>query len=226
MEQLNFLQLNKLRSLFFVGLVFFVLFVEIKTASSQSFTADTIQVESKERIHSPHKATMYSVMFPGLGQIYNKKYWKVPILYAGIGVTIYAIKWNTDNFKKYKAGFQDFSQFYKWKYQSSEQIPQIEEPTSKSYEDLYNADFNNTTPNFDNWFKTQLQNKKDSFKHDRDLSYIILAGVYVLNIIDAAVDAHFTDFNVNDDLTIKVEPAVNYSAFSGNSIGFRCQITF
>lgn len=226
MELLKFLQLNKLRSLFFVGVVFFVLFGEIKTASSQRFTADTIQVESREKIHSPHKATMYSVMLPGLGQIYNKKYWKVPILYAGIGVTIYAIKRNTDNFNKYKDGFQDFSQFYKWKYQSPDQTPQLEEPTSKRYEDLYNADFNNTTPNFDNWFKTQLQNKKDSFKHDRDLSYIILAGVYVLNIIDAAVDAHFTNFNVNDDLTIRVEPAVDYSAFSGNSIGFRCQITF
>ncbi|RUT79344.1 DUF5683 domain-containing protein [Ancylomarina longa] len=197
-----------------------------KTLFAQHFTADTIQVESPVKVHSPHKATMYSLIFPGLGQIYNKKYWKVPILYAGIGATLYAINWNTKNFKKYKEAFGDFSQYYNYKYQAENLETPIEKPTSNSYEDLYNADFVESTLNFDNWFKTQLQNKKDSFKHDRDLSYIILAGVYVLNIIDAAVDAHFTNFNVNSDLTINVEPAVSYSAFSGNSVGFQCRITF
>ena len=94
------------------------------------------------------------------------------------------------------------------------------------YRHILQFDFENSSSSFDSWFKTQLKNKKDSYKQDRDLSYIILAGVYVLNIIDAAIDAHFTNFNVNDNLTIRVEPAVSYSALSGNSLGFRCQITF
>jgi len=209
---------------FFVGLLSLILLTGTQNAVSQQFDADTVLVESNVKVHSPHKATMYSVMLPGLGQAYNKKYWKIPILYAGIGATIYAINWNTKNFKKYKSGFKDFSLFYDWKYRDEEST--IEEPDSKSYEELINLDFETTSQSTDNWFKTQLQNKKDSYKHDRDLSYIILVGVYVLNIVDAAIDAHFTNFNINDDLTIKVEPAVNYSAFSGNSLGFRCQITF
>ncbi|PKQ69233.1 hypothetical protein BZG01_01440 [Labilibaculum manganireducens] len=194
--------------------------------SQQLVEADTVAVESIVKVHSPHKATMYSVIFPGLGQAYNKKYWKIPILYAGIGVTVYAINWNTKNYKKYKSGFKDFSEFYDWKALSEEEKLVTEKPTADSYQKILENDWEETDSRTDTWFKTTLQNGKDSYKHDRDLSYIILVGVYVLNIVDAAVDAHFTNFNVNNDLTIKVEPAVSYSAFSGNSLGFRCQITF
>ncbi|MBI9056288.1 MAG: hypothetical protein JEZ01_00815 [Labilibaculum sp.] len=219
--------MNNLRLIFFLGLIFLLLFGNSNNAISQQLVeADTVAVESIVKVHSPHKATMYSVMFPGLGQAYNKKYWKIPILYAGIGATIYAINWNSKNYKKYKSGFRDFSQFYDYKYQDEGLETPIVEPSSKSYEDLIDRDFSDTDQSFDNWFQTQLQNKKDSFKHDRDLSYIILLGVYVLNIVDAAVDAHFTNFSVDDNLTINVQPAVSYSAFTGNSVGFKCQITF
>ncbi|MDE5418276.1 DUF5683 domain-containing protein [Labilibaculum sp. DW002] len=219
--------MNNLRLIFFLGLIFLLLFGSSNNAISQQLVeADTVAVESIVKVHSPHKATMYSVMFPGLGQAYNKKYWKIPILYAGIGATIYAINWNSKNYKKYKSGFRDFSQFYDYKYQDEGLETPIVEPSSKSYEDLIDRDFSDTDQSFDNWFQTQLQNKKDSFKHDRDLSYIILLGVYVLNIVDAAVDAHFTNFSVDDNLTINVQPAVSYSAFTGNSVGFKCQITF
>lgn len=194
---------------------------------ADTIAVDTVAVESIVKVHSPHKATMYSVMFPGLGQAYNKKYWKIPILYAGIGATIYAINWNTKNYKKFKSGFRDFSQYKDWKELSAEEKLETEEPTSKSYESiLTNIDFESSTTTDDNYYKTYFQNGKDSFKHDRDLSYIILLGVYVLNIVDAAVDAHFTDFSVDDNLTINVQPAVSYSAFTGNSVGFKCQITF
>jgi len=218
--------LNNFRLVIFLGLIFLILLGENKNAVSQQIVADTVSVESSVKVRSPHKASMYSVMFPGLGQAYNKKYWKIPILYVGIGATLYAINWNTKNYKKYKNGFRDFSEFYDWKYQDPDLETPIAEPSSRSYNDLVTYDIEAKDKTYHNGFKTLLQNKKDSFKHDRDLSYIILVGVYVLNIVDAAIDAHFTNFNVNDDLTIKVEPAVSYSAFSGNSLGFRCQITF
>ena len=218
--------MNKLRPLFLFGVVFALLLAGNMNLSAQQFSADTVRVELNVKEHSPHKATLYSALIPGLGQIYNKKYWKVPILYAGIGVTVYAINQNTKNFKKFKNAFRDFSAFYEYKYQPENQDPPIEKPTADSYQDILEDDWETTTITRDNWFQTQLQNKKDSFKRYRDLSYIILAGVYVLNIIDATVDAHFTNFNINEDLTIRMEPAVNYSAFSGNSIGLRCQITF
>jgi hypothetical protein len=217
-----------LRLVIFFGLISLILLGGSKNAVSQLIEADTVSVESSVKVHSPHKATMYSVMFPGLGQAYNKKYWKIPILYAGIGVTLYAINWNTKNYKKYKSAYKDFSQYYDYKYQGENPTNPIEEPTSKSFEDIYKTtiDFETSSQTQDNNFKTVFKNGKDSYKHDRDLTYIILVGVYVLNIVDAAVDAHFTNFNVNDDLTIRVEPAVSYSAFSGNSLGFRCHITF
>lgn len=216
-----------MRLIIFLGLISLILLGGSKNALSQRLKADTVSVESYVKVRSPHKATMYSVIFPGLGQAYNKKYWKIPILYIGIGLNIYAINWNTKNYKKYKSGYKDFSTYYDFKYQGEKPINPIEEPTSKSFENIFkNVDFEKTTVSQDNNYKTFFKNGKDSYKHDRDLTYIILAGVYVLNIIDATVDAHFTNFNVNDDLTIRVEPAVNYSAFSGNSLGFRCQITF
>ncbi|MDM8159079.1 DUF5683 domain-containing protein [Labilibaculum sp. K2S] len=219
--------MNNLRLVIILGLIFLMLFGKSNNAISQQLVeADTVAVESIVKVHSPHKATMYSVIFPGLGQAYNKKYWKIPILYAGIGVTVYAINWNTKNYRKYKSGFKDFSEFYDWKALSAEEKLVTEKPTADSYQKILENDWDATTTSYDTWFKTTLQNGKDSYKHDRDLSYIILVGVYVLNIVDAAVDAHFTNFNVNNDLTIKVEPAVSYSAFSGNSLGFRCQITF
>jgi hypothetical protein len=221
--------LNNLRPLFIsVAVLLVFIFAGNTHVQAQKFTADTVQVESSVKIHSPHKATMYSVMLPGLGQAYNKKYWKIPILYAGIGATIYAISWNTKNFNKYKDGYRDFSLYMDYKNLPEEEKLNTTEPTGKSYEGLYTDgfDFENSSASFDNWFKTQLQNNKDSYKHDRDLSYIILAGVYVLNIIDAAVDAHLMNFNVNEELTFRVEPAVSYSAFTGNTLGFRCQITF
>ncbi len=220
--------MNNLRLIYFLGLIFILLFGRSNNAISQQLVeADTLAVESLVKVHSPHKATMYSVILPGLGQAYNKKYWKIPLVYAAIGGSIYAINWNTKNYKKYKSAFRDFSQFYDFKYQTEDLIPQIEEPSSKSYEQLFeNEDFNETIQTRDNNYKTLFQNGKDSYKHDRDLSYIILVGFYVLNIVDAAIDAHFTDFTVDDNLTINVQPAVTYSAFTGNSVGFKCQITF
>lgn len=214
-----------MRLVIFLGLISLILLGGSKNAVSQRIVADTVSVESNVKVHSAHKASMYSLMFPGLGQAYNKKYWKIPILYLGIALDVYAINWNTKNYKKYKSAYQDLSLYTDWKYRSEGST--LEEPTSKSYEKIFKTvDFETTSQSDDTYYKTVFQNGKDSYKHDRDLTYIILVGVYVLNIVDAAVDAHFSNFNVNDDLTIRVEPAVSYSAFSGNSLGLRCQITF
>ena len=103
----------------------------------------------------------------------------------------------------------------------------IIEPTSKRYEKIApDTDFSETSASDDTWFKTTFQNKKDSYKHDRDLSYIILFGVYVLNIIDATVDAHLTNFNINDDLSMNIQPKMNYSPVAGSTLGLSCRINF
>jgi len=216
--------LNNIKTLLLFVVVCFVVLISGQKVQAQEIESDSIYTPVKVKEHSPHKATVYSALLPGLGQIYNKKYWKLPILYAGIGATLYAIVWNTDQYNIYKDAYVDFSNFQDYKYQT--EGGDIPEPTSKRYEELVTTDFSTTDASYDAWFKTKLQNGKDSYKHDRDLSYIILLGVYVLNIIDATVDAHFTNFSINDDLTMTVQPKMNYSPMSGNTLGLSCRINF
>ncbi|MFA8434527.1 MAG: DUF5683 domain-containing protein [Marinifilaceae bacterium] len=227
--------MNRILPKYILGVVCFILLIPSNSAFSQIKREPKLSMENTTAIesvvitkpHSPHKATIYSALLPGLGQIYNKKYWKVPILYAGIGVTIYAINWNTKQYKKYLNGFGDFTEFLTWKNgQEDPTNPTTPAPTADSYLKILDRNFIETDSRTDEWFQTTLRQRKDSYKKDRDLSYIILAGIYVLNIIDATVDAHFFDFNVNDNLSLKVEPAVNYTADTGNTMGLKCSIKF
>ncbi len=220
-------EFNKILSLSILAIVLLLLSAETSTA--QILTADTIPAPKKEKpilIRSPKKATLYAAICPGLGQIYNRKYWKLPLLYGGLGATLYGLNWNLKNYNKYKDAYLDFSLFYEWK--NRPEGSTLKKPTSERYKKVYakNFDYEKSSDNFDRWFKTQLQNRKDSFKHDRDLCYIILGAIYILNIVDASVDAHLSGFNVNDDLSINVIPTTTYSYLSGNTVGISCQITF
>ncbi|MGZ2370082.1 DUF5683 domain-containing protein [Ancylomarina sp. YFZ004] len=217
--------MNKLKTLLLLVVVCFVVLISGGNVYAQKIESDTVFSPKKVKEHSPHKATVYSALLPGLGQIYNKKYWKLPILYGGIGVTLYAIGWNTGQYNDYKDGYIDFSKYLEYKYQPEGGT--IQEPSSKSYEKLVNnVDFTTTSSQLDDLYKTRLKNGKDKYKRDRDLSYIILFGVYVLNIIDATVDAHFTDFNINDDLSMTIQPKMNFSPISGSTLGLSCRINF
>lgn len=217
--------MNYLKTLFLFVVVCFVVLISGQNVKAQKIQSDTVISPIKIKEHSPHKATIYSALLPGLGQIYNKKYWKLPILYGGIGVTVYAIGWNTGQYNDYKDAYVDFSKFVEYKYQPEGGT--IPEPTSKRYEKLDpDRDFSSTSVSDDDWYKIRFKNGKDKYKRDRDMSYIILFGVYVLNIIDATVDAHFTNFNINDDLSMSVQPKMNYSPVSGSTLGLSCRINF
>ena len=222
--------MDKIRPFTIIGLLAAILFfTSINPVKSQKLATDSVQVESIVKVHSPHKATVYSALLPGLGQIYNKKYWKLPLVYGAIGGSIYAIIKNTKNYNKYKDGYRDFSSFYNFKHPTGEPQKKPEELKGElrsSFTKLTSYDLTTTNKAVDDYHKTWFKNKKDSYKRNRDLSYIILAGFYVLNIVDAAIDAHFTNFSVDDNLSINVEPAINYSAFTGNTIGLSCRITF
>ncbi|MRT91527.1 DUF5683 domain-containing protein [Ancylomarina sp. 16SWW S1-10-2] len=217
--------MNKSKTLLFLVIVCFVVIISGQNVQAQKIESDTTYKAIEVEEHSPHKATLYSALLPGLGQIYNKKYWKVPILYAGIGASVYAISWNTGQYNDYKNAYFDFTKYLEFKNQA--EGDGIEEPTSKRFQKLSpDTDFSTTTSDYDDWFKTTFKNKKDSYRHDRDLSYIILFGVYVINIIDATVDAHLTNFNINDDLTMTIQPKMNYNPVSGNMLGLSCRLNF
>lgn len=125
--------------------------------------------------HSPRKAA-YLAIVPGLGQIYNKKYWKVPIVYAGFGTLAYFIHFNQKGYLKWKQAYIDFPDY-----------------------DL-EYDFPLTLE--------QIDRTKNSYKRYRDLSIIGTAGFYILQIIDATVDAYLFDWDISEDLSMKLEPAL------------------
>lgn len=136
---------------------------------------------------APSKAAFYSAILPGLGQIYNKRYWKVPIVWGAIGGSIYAYTWNNDNYKNFRtafkrrqAGFRD-DQFY----------------------DINGDNPLGAEPDLD---LEDLEFQQERFQRDRDLWLVVTIGMYALNIIDANVDAHLKQFNIDDDLSIDFEP--------------------
>ena len=133
-----------------------------------------IQVDN----HSPKKASLYSAIIPGAGQFYNKKHWKIPIIYASIGTALSAAQWNQKEYLHYKEAYE---------YRTDE-----DEATIDPYEDQFT--------------ESNLITIKNYHLKNRDLAYILTAGIYLLNIIDASVDAHLLKFNVNEDISLNIQP--------------------
>ena len=152
--------------------------------------------------HSPHKATIYSLALPGLGQAYNKKYWKIPIIYAGFGFLGYTIKTNHTEMKKFTEAYSYVSKGETY-------------PTNNKYV----AKYKNTD---------DLLRGRDFYRRKVELSIIWSAALYLLNVVDAAVDAHFFDYDVSDNLTLHIEPSVipSQSPMVPHSNGIRLCINF
>ena len=165
--------------------------------------------------HSPHTATMYAAILPGLGQIYNKRYWKLPLLYGGAAALCYAVHFNGKYYKKYRNAYRDFV---------------IGDPNNKSYEDIVinktNLTVEDVETTYRTWFTTVLRNKKDYYRRYRDLSYFGLIGLYVVQIIDAAVDAHFYTFDVTDDLSLQWQPTIEPTPDGRSNVGASLCIKF
>ncbi len=166
-------------------------------AQNEPIVTEGEEIAVIKSAHSPKKATLYSTFLPGLGQGYNKKYWKIPIIYAGMGTSIYFIFWNADQYNNYKDAFD------------ARQAGEKDE-----YEGIY-TDQNLIT----------LQN---SYRNQRDLSIIITVLIYGLNILDANIDAHLFDFDVSDDLSMRIEPTLlrNNNLGINSNMGLRLSIQF
>jgi len=191
---------------------------------AQKNSSDTLVINNRKvkpvvyKPHSPHKASFYSAILPGLGQVYNKKYWKVPIVAASFGGIIYGIKFNSDLYNDYRQYYRDYL---------------IQDPSNQSYytHKIFTTgriSKESVLPGGTNaeWFERSLKNGKNYYKRYRDLSYVGFAAIYVLNIIDATVDAHFKTFDVSDDLSFNLEPVVKPGLYGSNSIGLQMTIVF
>ncbi len=156
---------------------------------------DTVKIDegAKKKDFRPRTATLLSTALPGLGQVYNKRIWKVPILYVlgtAVGIFIY------DNSKLYK----EFKGIYL-------QMAEKNLPTSPT---LTVTDIYNTTYQLDGATLENIKFYKDKTERQRDLNYIAMAGLYILNIIDANVDAHLRDFEINENLSLHWQPEYKF----------------
>lgn len=196
------------------------------TTRVQRQLADTLDMEAaKENVrpHSPHRATIYAMVLPGLGQVYNRQWWKLPILYGGVGATVYGIGWNSRNLKKYKSAYIDYSLYIEEKAKN----PEIPYPENPSWEKVYlGGGVENFTAQQQANFQTQLKNRKTNFKRNRDLLYIVMGGIYAIQIIDACVFAHFYDFEINEDLSLNVQPDSFYTPAAGGMVGLTLTLNF
>lgn len=145
------------------------------------------------KIHSAHKATIYSAVLPGLGQFYNQKYWKIPVVYAGIGTIYYFANSNAVNYRKAREAYDYVSNGYEY-------------PIDNDLVTKYS--------------ETDLQQIRDYYRRNMELSWILMGLWYTLNIIDATVDAHLFDYDINEDLTLRIEPELQLQRVSpvGNNM--------
>jgi len=179
------------------------------SALGQEAAKDTIQKKKPETIHSPRKATIYSAVLPGLGQIYNRKYWKVPLVYGGFAALGYFINFNNAEYVKFRQAYSDIID---------------DDPNTISYTRL-NVNPGFLEPDKIGQFTESLRGAKDYWRRNRDLVVIGTAVFYAVNIIDASVDAHFFNFDISDDLTINWVPGP-VMCMDNRLIGIHCRITF
>ncbi len=135
------------------------------------------------------RATTLATICPGAGQIYNKSYWKLPFVVGGFASMIYVVDWNNRGYKRFKTAYQQLSAY---------------EADPDAFPNGYPDEFNGRYSTDD------LKNLREQYRRNRDYSIILLAGLYVLQIVDAHVDAHFKDFDISDDLAMDIKPAFGY----------------
>jgi hypothetical protein len=161
---------------------------------------DTVLIKSYATRYDPRKALLYAAVLPGLGQIYNKKYWKLPLVYGGFGALGYAVGFYQNGYKKYK---------------------------SQLFDNI------NEAPNNENFLHPvselstgQLRTIVTSYRRQRDFWLIMTGAMYLLQIVDAHVDAHLKEFDVNPNLQVSLEPLIEQDAVLGRQSGVALIIKF
>ena len=191
----------------------------IDTINSLQKISDSIvkysqPVKLKYRIPDPKRALWLALVLPGAGQIYNRKYWKLPIIYGGFVGCTYALLWNQQMYKDYSQAYIDIMD---------------DDPDTKSYTNMLPYGYDITGK--EEQFKSIFKHKKDFYRKNRDLSIFAFFGVYILSVIDAYVDAQLSTFDITPDLSMKIEPTIikqenAYNLRRSNALGVQCSLIF
>ncbi len=161
------------------------------------------------------RALWLALVIPGGGQIYNRKYWKLPIFYGGVVGCIYALTWNNQMYHDYSQAYIDISD---------------NDPNTKSYSQFLHLGKVIDDSNKD-YYQDLFRKRKDRYRRYRDLSIFALIGIYALSVIDAYVDASLSEFDISDDLSLRVAPTIISDKNSRNpmkpsGIGIGCSLKF
>ena len=163
----------------------------------------------------PKRAMWLAIVLPGAGQIYNQKYWKLPIIYGGFLGCAYAMRWNNQMYHDYSQAYLDIMD---------------DDPNTQSYNQFLHLG-QRIESNNEERFKQLFKKRKDYYRRYRDMSFFIMVGVYALSVIDAYVDASLAQFDISDDLSFRVAPSVINTQYSNNplksgGLGLQCSLTF
>ena len=185
------------------------IFMLTTAASYIYFLGDAALNYSTNEVSSVKKATTLSLICPGAGQIYNKSYWRAPIVWGGLASMIYVVDWNNRGFQRFKKAYSLLSDYE----QNPDKYP---DGPADEFKGRYSSTF--------------IKNLRDSNRRNRDLSILLTAGVYIFQAVDAHVDAHLKDFDISDDLTVDLKPMFDcqYTQHNGTTpiFGFDLNVTF
>lgn len=162
------------------------------------YVPDTVALKSYAARFDPRKALMYAAVLPGLGQVYNKKYWKLPLVYGGFIGFGYGISVYQEAYIKYKEDLFD--------------VLEADDPTKAVSPDGLNQE--------------QLRRQVDKMRRERDFFIILMAGMYILQMVDAHVDAHLKEFDLNPNLHVRLRPTWESDMLTGRSVGFSVKLRF
>lgn len=180
---------------------------------STAIAADTLAREIEVSNFDPDamRAVWLSALCPGLGQIYNRRYWKLPIVVGGFAGLIYATTWNGRMFSDYQQAYLDVTDT---------------DPNTNSYMNFFPPYY--TEDMIDqSWLKNVLKTRKDAYRHYRDYCIVGMVALYLVCIIDAYVDAELYHFDISSDLAMNVKPAlIPTSLYQQPALGMQCAITF
>ena len=161
------------------------------------------------------RAMWLALVLPGAGQIYNRKYWKLPIVYGGFVGCAYAMRWNNQMYRDYSQAYLDLMD---------------NDPNTQSYNQFLHLGAKIDETNLAR-YQALFKNRKDKFRRWRDLSFFCLVGVYALSVVDAYVDASLSEFDISNNLSLKVEPTIinnttERNPLKQNSLGLSCSLNF
>lgn len=162
------------------------------------------------------RAMWLALVLPGAGQIYNRKYWKLPIIYGGFVGCAYAMSWNNQMYHDYSQAYLDIMD---------------DDPNTQSYNQFLHLGAQIDASNIER-YKEIFRKRKDRYRRWRDMSIFVMIGVYAFSVIDAYVDASLSEFDISDDLSLRVEPTVinnnqrTRNPLRSSTLGLQCSLTF